>query len=259
MEFFNDTDHFDQHFLIDDNVISTFIKESNLNKNDIVVEVGPGKGIITDLIAGKVKKIYCIELDVRLRPYLDEICRKNNNVEVIYSSVLDIEIPKCNKIITSLPYSIVEPFMNKMIKTSFDELIMITGNRFASSCENREISYLSLLTNCFFDFEKIMEINPSSFNPQPRAMSAMVKLKFKKSKKKVDDFFQNMYMLNHKKIKNGIIESLINTKYCSTQREAREIVESLDIPNDVLETKFEVCSNEQLNILYSKVNNLYNE
>ena len=66
-----------------------------------------------------------------------------------------------------------------------------------------------------------------------------------------------MYLLDHKKIKNGIIESLIETKYCLTQREAREIIKKLDIPNDILETKFEVCSNEQLLLLYNKIYKLY--
>lgn len=258
MDFINNSNHFDQHFLIDDNIIYSFIDVSKFNSSDIVVEVGPGKGTLTSLIAKKVKKLYCIEVDLRLKPYLDEICRKNNNVEIIYSSVLNVDIPICNKIITSLPYSIIEPFMNKMIKTNFDELIMITGNKFASSVENNEISYLSLLTNCFFDFEKIMEINPVSFNPQPRTMSAMIKLKHKDNDDNIiNSFFKNMYLLNHKKAKNGIIESFIATGYCSTQREARELIKIMNISNDLLETKFEIYSNDQLLNLYESVKKLF--
>lgn len=260
MNFSLDPDHFDQHFLVDNNIINKFIDISNLNMNDIVVEVGPGNGVLTSLIAKKVKKLYCIELDIRLKAYLDKICSENKNVEVIYNSVLEVNIPKCNKLVTALPYSIVEPFMSKMINTDFDELIMITGNRFASSVENNEINYLSLLTNCFFDFEKIIEISPDSFNPKPRTVSAMIKLKHKTVEdNKIYLFFKNMYLLNHKKIKNGMIESFIITGYCSTQREARELIDSMNIPEDILETKFEVCSNEQLQYLYNAISKCIEE
>ena len=89
MNFSLDPDHFDQHFLVDNNIINKFIDISNLNMNDIVVEVGPGNGVLTSLIAKKVKKLYCIELDIRLKAYLDKICSENKNVEVIYNSVLE--------------------------------------------------------------------------------------------------------------------------------------------------------------------------
>lgn len=260
MDFINDSDHFDQHFLIDDEIINKFITEAHFNLNDIVVEVGPGKGILTSIIAKKVKKLYCIELDNRLKKYLDVICSKNKNVTVIYSSVLDVTIPLCNKIITSLPYSIVEPFMNKMIKTSFDELFMITGKKYADGVSNNEITYLSLLTNCFFDFEKVIDIEPQSFNPKPHAMSSMVKLKYKNpDATDIYAFFRNMYLLNHKKIKNGIIESLISTGFSKTQRSAKEILTSMNLDDSILETKFEVCSNEQLLLLYERLNLLYND
>lgn len=258
MTFINDTDHFDQHFLIDNSVIDTFIKSANFNKNDTVVEIGPGKGNITKLVANKVKKIYCIELDKRLKPYLDEISTSKKNVKIIYSNALNTDIPKYNKIITSLPYSIIEPFMNKMIKTDFDELFMITGSRFANSVEKKEVNKLSLLTNCFFEFNKIMDIVPESFNPAPRTMSSMISLKHKANNTNdIYAFFKQMYLLNHKKIKNAIIESLIITKHCLTQREAREIVNKLNISDEILETKFEVCSNEQLLTLYNEISKLF--
>ena len=61
MEFINDPNYYDQHFLINENVIEKFIEISNLNKDDIIVEVGPGQGTLTKKIAPKVKK--CIVLN----------------------------------------------------------------------------------------------------------------------------------------------------------------------------------------------------
>ena len=206
MEFINDPNYYDQHFLINENVIEKFIEISNLNKDDIIVEVGPGQGILTKKIAPKVKKVYCIELDTRLKTFLDEICNEYKNIEIIYNNVLNTFIPKCTKIITALPYSIVEPFMNKMLKCEFDELIMITGKRFAEKVMKKEINRLSLMVNCFFEFEKIMDITPDNFSPRPRVLSSMIKLKPKKNLTGFNDIiFKRLFLMKNKKIKNGLV------------------------------------------------------
>ena len=111
--FKNNPDELDQHFLIDKDVINSFIKVCNLSKDDVVLEIGPGDGTLTKLIAPKVKKMYVIEKDIRLKPYLDKI----KNIDVTYGSCLNVPFPKVDKIITSLPYSIIEPFIyNKLEK-----------------------------------------------------------------------------------------------------------------------------------------------
>lgn len=254
MNFINDKDHLDQHFLIDENVIKKIIEVSNFSEKDIVVEIGPGKGNITKLIAKRVKKVYCIELDKRLKPYLDNICKDYKNVNVIYNNVLVTDIPKCNKIVTALPYSILEPFMTKLIKTDFQELFMIIGSKYVYNVENNKITYLSLLTNSFFDLERIMDINSNCFNPKPRVMSSLVRITPKKEDgSKEYSFFRSMYKLNHKKIKNALVESFINTGICLTQREARKIISDINFDKELLDTKFEVCSNNQLFELYAKV------
>lgn len=260
MDFINNSDRFDQHFLINNDILSKFIETSNLNKDDIVIEVGPGKGTVTKEIAPRVKKIYCIELDTRLKPFLDDICKRYDNIEVIYNNVLDTYIPKCTKIITSLPYSIIEPFMNKMLKCQFEELIMITGNKFAENVMNNEITRLSLMVNCFYDFEKVMSITPDNFYPNPRVMSAMVKLKPKDVlENETTMFFRRMFLMRNKKTKNCLVESLITVKFCSTQREARDFVENMNLSEELLETKFEVCSNSDLLKLYNIIEELFNE
>ena len=260
MEFENDANYLDQHFLVDKDIINKFINEANIQGTDTIVEVGPGKGVITELIAKRAGKVYCIELDTRLKQYLDEVCKKNKNVEIIYANVLDVTVPECDKIITALPYSIIEPFMYKMLRCNFKELIMITGNRFADNVDTNEVNKLSLLTNCFFKFEKIMEILPESFNPRPRVVSAMLRIEPKDEEEITDSkllFFRYMYCLNHKKIKNALIESYIkfykNKNMEMTQRMAKNLIEEMQLNDEMLDTKFETCSNDQLKELYKKL------
>lgn len=246
--FINNSDELDQHFLVDKDVINNFIKVCNLDKDDVVLEIGPGMGTLTKLIAPKVNKMYVIEKDIRLKPYLDKI----TNIDVTYGSCLDISYPKVDKIITSLPYSIIEPFVYKIIHEDFKELYMIMGKNYCDNVINYKINNLSLLTNLYFDVTKYFDIYPDSFNPKPRAISSLIKLTFKNKINEKEMIFRNMYMLNDKLVKNGLMESLISVKGL-TKRESRKYISKLEINNEILIKKFSMLSNCELKILYDKI------
>ena len=86
-----------------------------LNVNETVVEIGPGKCVLSDVIAKRSKHLTCIELDKNLEPYLNVLMEKHENVDVIYGNALEVYIPECDKILSALPYSITEPFIEKII------------------------------------------------------------------------------------------------------------------------------------------------
>lgn len=246
--FKNNPDELDQHFLIDKIVINNFIKVCNLNKEDVVLEIGPGDGTLTKLIAPKVKKMYVIEKDTRLKPYLDKI----KNIDVTYGSCLDVPFPKVDKIITSLPYSIIEPFIYKVIHQDFNELYMIMGKNYCDNVINNKITNLSLLTNIYFDAYKYFDIYPDSFNPKPRVVSSLVKLTFKDKLNEKDMIFRNIYNLNDKLVKNALMESLIKVKGL-TKRESKEYIGKLNLNAEILNKKFCMISNEELKKLYDKL------
>ena len=250
MEFNNNTEYLDQHFLINEDIINKFIDICNLSKEDIVLEIGPGKGVLTKIISSKVKKLYVIEKDIRLKKYLDKI----DNIEVIYDSCLDVDYPKVDKIITSLPYSIIEPFIYKLTYTDFKELYMIMGKSYVDNVLNKEINNLSLLTNTFFDVEKYIDIKPNDFYPAPRVYSSVVKLTHKKELTNIDKIFQNMYKLDDKLIKNALLESLIIVNNW-TKREAKEYINNLNLSNEILNTRFKLIDNDSLKDLYTKICN----
>ena len=254
MKFNNDTNFLEQHFLKNEKITKEFIDIAEFHKNDIVIEIGPGKGVFTKLIAPQVKKLYCYELDTRLKPYLDEIIKEYPNTEVIYNDILKVDVSSCDKIITSLPFNILEHFIAKLLKWDFKKLIMIIGKKYADSVINEEITNLSLLTNCFFNTTKVRDIAPNEFEPSPRVMTSVVVITPKSNETKKEYLlFKNMYLLNHKKIKNSLIESLIKIDVCKTKREAKDLVNSLNLSPNLLDTKFEVISNEELKELYNKI------
>ena len=259
MEFINETDKLDQHFLIDQTIIEKFIKEARLKSSDVVVEIGPGKGNISRIIADNVKKLYLIELDHRLEKYLLPLSYEKGNIEIMFDSALDTFIPICDKIITSLPYSIIEPFIYKIIKCDFKEALMITGSKFANNVLENSITKLALLTNCFFKVEKIMDILPEAFNPKPRVLSSMIRMIPIKEDDLNDKMiiFRNLYFYGNKKVKNALIESFIRLNYLKninlTQKESKKIVSNLELNDELLAKTFDTISNEELKELYDSI------
>lgn len=249
----NDTNYLDQHFLIDNRIINDFINEVNPSIDDTIVEIGPGKGVITKQLLPYVKEYTVIEKDDRLIPYLEFY----RGLKVINKNVLDVDIPKCNKIVTSLPYSITEPFIYKLINVQFDKLIMICGNNYAKSVINKELNKLSVLTNSFFKVNYVEEIKPTSFNPQPRVLSALITLEPLKIKElnKKELIIRYLFLYRLMKLKNALKEILVKIDKI-TQNESRMIINKLDISDEILDKKFDELSNEETLYLINKINNI---
>ncbi|MGM9878367.1 MAG: rRNA adenine N-6-methyltransferase family protein [Bacilli bacterium] len=257
-EFENDTNYLDQHFLIDKSIINAFIDASNLKIDDKVVEIGPGKCEISDIIARKVNFLTCIEIDRNLEHFINVLKDKHDNVDVIYGNALNVFIPKCNKIISSLPYSITEPFIEKLIRCDFDCAILIVGKKFADSVIDKKITKLALLTNSFFRVEKIMDIGPDAFDPMPRVMSSMIKLYPIKREELNYSFkkfiFRELFFNRNRKLKNNLMEALIEFVKLHdkklTKKESKAIIEEYNLPKEMLNKMMENLSNEEYQLLY---------
>lgn len=257
-EFINDTDYLDQHFLIDKSVINTFIDSCNLSINEDVVEIGPGKGVLSEIIAKRVNKLTLIEIDRDLEPFINVLKDKYENIDVIYGNALNVYVPKCDKIVSALPYSITEPFIEKLLRCDFKETILIVGKRFADNVLNNSITKLSLLTNSFFKVEKIIDIEPNSFSPAPRVMSSMIKLTkidredIKRNFKKY--VFRELFFYRDRKLKNNLMEALISFASIHdkklTKKESKEIISGYNLPKETLNKMMENLSNEEFQMIY---------
>jgi len=258
-EFVNDTNYLDQHFLIDRSIINAFIDASNLRITENVVEIGPGKGEISDTIARRVNHLTCIEIDRDLEPFINVLKDKHKNVDVIYGSALNVFIPKCDKIISALPYSITEPFIEKLLRCEFEEAILIVGKRFADNVVEKNLNKLALLTNSFFRVERIMDIAPDAFDPKPRVMSSMIRLIPIKREDLNLNFrkfvIRELFFYRDRKLKNNLMEALIefvklhNKKL--TKKESKAIIEGYNLPKEMLNKHMENLSNEEYELLYN--------
>lgn len=245
--FKNDTNFLDQHFLVDENIIKIFIDSCEITKDDIVLEVGPGKGVLTKYLKEQANKLLVIEKDVRLMPFLKDY-------DVTYRDVLHCDIPDVNKIVTSLPYSITEPFLYKLLDVNFDKLIMMCGKNFADNLDSNNTK-LSIMCNLYFNYTKICDVKPDSFNPKPKVMSSLITMtkKGEEELSKKDKIVRLLYKYRYMKVKNALKEILIKLDNL-TQRQAKDIIKNYNINEDISNKLFDELSNFEVVELYKQIN-----
>lgn len=176
--------HLGQNFLIDPNIRKKIIESCELKKTDIVLEIGPGKGALTQEIAPKVKKIIAVETD----PELVTLLKKGfdqANVEIIHEDFLKFSfesLPKNIKIIGNLPYNISTPIITKVLenKEKFTSFFMTVqreyGQRLAAKVNTKNYGSMSLFVQYHCEIDYLFKIKNTSFKPVPKVESCFLKL-----------------------------------------------------------------------------------
>lgn len=214
-----------QNFLIDKNIALKEVSYANINSKDIVLEIGPGRGILTNILAEKAKKVIAIEIDDKLVEYLEN--NRAKNVKFIKGNALKIDfnsLPRFNKIVSNLPFNISSEITFKFLEYKFDLAILIYQKEFADrlisapGCKN----YSRLSVGVYYKAEcKFLDrVSKNCFNPIPKVDSCIISLKPRKlppffviNEKFFFDFIKNMFNYRRKKIKRNLINKYnINLK-----------------------------------------------
>lgn len=186
-----------QNFLVDESVLSDIIEGSNVNSEDFVVEIGPGVGTLTRELLKRAKRVSCIELDSDLIPILNEELKEFDNFELIHKDALKVDFnniigdEKSVKVVANLPYYVTTPIIAKLLNEGYNFkslTVMIqkeVGERIAAKPSTKEYGALSILVQYYCDTEIIRRVAPSSFIPQPKVESIVIKLN-KLSKPRVE-------------------------------------------------------------------------
>jgi 16S rRNA (adenine1518-N6/adenine1519-N6)-dimethyltransferase len=170
-----------QHFLTDHRVVEKELSLAQLTRNDIVLEIGPGKGILTKQLANKCQHVIAVELDTRLIAFLQSTLPEN--VLLINKDIMDVswnEIPSFSKVVANLPFQISSPFTFKLFSTSFEKAVLIYQKEFAQRMiaqpESKQYSRLSVGIAYKARCRIVTTIPPSSFSPPPEVSSSLVEL-----------------------------------------------------------------------------------
>ena len=198
-----------QNFLINRKIVADIIDAGELSKKDIVLEVGPGKGILTEALAKKSKKVIAIEKDSELVEYLKEKLKNQKNIEVVYGDILKISspsplAPRPYKLIANIPYYITSRFLRMFLsqsdrgRTRPKLMVLMIQKEVAERIVARDgkESLLSLSVKAYGNPKIIKIVRRGNFFPPPKVDSAIIKISdisdkwFKKNKVNEERFFE---------------------------------------------------------------------
>ena len=173
-----------QHFLVDENILGVIERMSRLATSDVVVEVGPGLGVLTRRLADQTAHVHAIELDRSLEPHLHEALAGRPNVTFIWDDALDVVIdelrPKPNKLVANLPYNVATPVVVETLEhVPSLELwcVMVqreVAERFFAAPRSKAYGAVSVLVQLTARRTGFHPVAPTVFRPPPRVQSALV-------------------------------------------------------------------------------------
>ena len=240
-----------QHFLVDPQVLQRIIKAAELSKDDLVIEIGSGLGVVTAELARHVHHVVAVEVDKELLRISKEVLKSCNNISFVAQDFLKTHLHKLTlgrkfKVIGNLPYYITAPIIEKILETEDKpELAVLmvqkeVAERMAASPGSKKYGSFSIFVQYHAETRLDSLVSKSSFYPWPEVSSAIVVLKpYKTPKYKVKNeklFFDIMhaaFQQRRKKLKNSLKNfSIKSTKIDLSRRpESLSIQEFVELTN----------------------------
>lgn len=180
-----------QNFLIDEDILKSIVLGSEVSKEDCVLEIGPGMGVLTQALCEKAGRVLAIEIDKKLMPILKVTLFGYDNVNVINDDVLRVDLKSVlrdnfgdvpAKVVANLPYYITTPIIMKLLEERLN-LKSITvmvqkevGDRLKASPGGKDYGAISAAVQYYSVPQKILDVPPASFIPPPEVDSVVMRL-----------------------------------------------------------------------------------
>jgi 16S rRNA (adenine1518-N6/adenine1519-N6)-dimethyltransferase len=173
-----------QHFLVDENILGVIGRLADLGGDDVVLEIGPGLGVLTSYLADRARQVHAVELDRSLEPQLGQRLAGRSNVELYFGDALQLDLariaPGANKLVANLPYNIATP----LIAESLDGLphvqlwcVMVqreVADRFFAQPSTKAYGAVSVLVQLVAERVGFHPVSRNVFRPRPNVESAIV-------------------------------------------------------------------------------------
>lgn len=180
-----------QNFLIDSNILDNIRDSADVTEDDCVLEIGPGIGSLTQVLAEKARKVVAVEIDKTLIPILNETLKDYDNFTLIHGDILKIDVKslidehndgKPIKVIANLPYYITTPIIMDLLEKNYpiqSITVMVqkeVADRMESTEKSKDYGALSVAVQYYCDTEIQIIVPPSCFMPPPKVSSSVITL-----------------------------------------------------------------------------------
>ncbi|MBI2666606.1 hypothetical protein HYX13_03265 [Candidatus Woesearchaeota archaeon] len=227
-----------QNFCVDEDVLAAMVDTGEVGKEDVILEIGAGTGLLTAKLAEKAKKVIAAEKDEKLKPLLQKMPK---NVEIIFSDALKV-LPKIkefnkiivNKIIANIPYQLAEPLLRFLCTAQqVERTVLMVPRKFAVHAAEHPFF------SAFFNFKVIADVPREAFYPQPKVVSAILLITPKKEVNGSAFLLRQLFLQRDKKLKNALREGLIAVAEWQgkklSKKEATQKIDQLGLSEEVLE------------------------
>ena len=182
--------NFGQNFLVDERVLGKIVSSAEISKDDVVIEVGPGIGTLTQALAKEAYKVVAVEIDTTLVPILGELLSDFDNIEIINEDILKVDVnaiaekypDKKIKMVANLPYYITTPIIMNVLENHIPVesiTVMIqkeVANRMKAQPSTKDYGSLSLAVQYYCEPYLVANVPQNCFMPRPNVDSAVIKL-----------------------------------------------------------------------------------
>jgi len=183
---------FGQNFLVDENILERIVEESSITEKDVVIEIGPGLGNLTELLLKKAKTVIAFEIDEDMIRVLQGRFKDDSNFVLINKDILQANIKEVLrennikeeniKLVANLPYYITTPIMFKIfeeanyIKSMTVMVQKEVADRIVAQPKSKDYGVLTVNTKYYGQAEKLFDVPNTSFVPAPNVTSSIVKI-----------------------------------------------------------------------------------
>jgi len=225
-----------QHFLIDENIRRKIIQAANLSKNEVVLEVGPGIGTLSQEIAPQVKKLWLIELEKHFIPILNQTLSGNGGIEIKQADALRIDYrslkPLPTKMVSNLPYNIAAPLIIKLLTQcpSISTYILMIpeemGRRLTAKLGSAQYSALTIKIAYLADVKVLFKVSNQVFLPKPKVKSVVIQIKKlpdKQEDKPLFGIMEKAFRYRRKTIRNALLSAGFDRKQVESALQKAQI------------------------------------
>ena len=245
-----------QNFLNNNNILSGIVKCGDISNKDIILEIGPGTGNLTEkILEKKPKHLVVVEKDEKLSTYLRD--KFGDRIEIINNDILDcyneIKFDRPMKVFGNLPYNISTKILSSFIKiqnlrNNFKKFVLIfqkeVADRITANDNSKNYGRLSILTSWKMNAIKIFDINPKFFFPRPKVWSTLITLEPKQKYENIIsaknlEYITNIFFTQRRKM----IKKPMKQIFSNYEKIAKELEIDLNLRPQNLSDKnyFEIC------------------